>query len=436
MDNPPKLTGDRKAMLDQVLEIRRTIEPGRRSHLDAAIIKSYQNAEKYLSWMDKYDRSARNIQRMVKEYKADASGVRGAYNLIGPPDDTNINSFRANIRALDGTYRGLSDKGVNAIRNIDLKHGDEKFFVKKGEGYYSTIDTRLNDLRNGIEALGEANAVHGELFKGNASPIIPAPVPRTQAERLAAQVDTVITTKKRVKVALMYIGMKGGGIRHTVSFGGVFLFRGMNSFNEKKQAFTEAHDALINTAANPESLQAHVSDLVAPAAIEDIGLGASLAATQVAAYSYLLSQLPTTSDPIMRPEDFSGAEIENFLEALGAIMEPVSVLATAADGSTTEQAVDALRKVYPELYMDMVLDVAEFVDEYGHKLGHAQLLGLDTFTGYALGYSDGPAPNLTYQQPYYQTTGQAASAGAVGGPENRRLDVQLYSTPAQKVGAL
>jgi hypothetical protein len=92
--------------------------------------------------------------------------------------------------------------------------------------------------------------------------------------------------------------------------------------------------------------------------------------------------------------------------------------------------------MYPELYMDAVIDVAEFVEEYGHKLGHAQLLGLDTFTGYALGYSDGPAPDLTQQPPYYQTTGAAQSAGAVGGPENQRMNMQQNTTPAQKVGAM
>jgi hypothetical protein len=133
-------------------------------------------------------------------------------------------------------------------------------------------------------------------------------------------------------------------------------------------------------------------------------------------------------------EDFSGAEIENFLEAVGAATEPISVLASAVDGSTSSQAVDAIRAIYPQLYVDMVLDVAAFVNEHGHKLDHAQLLGLDTFTGGALGYSDGPAPNLTLQPPYFQTTGAAMSAGALGGPENRRMNYQQTATPAQKLG--
>jgi hypothetical protein len=134
------------------------------------------------------------------------------------------------------------------------------------------------------------------------------------------------------------------------------------------------------------------------------------------------------------PDEFSGAEMENFLEAVGAVIDPISELATAVDGSTSEQGVDAVRAVYPELYMEMVIDVAEFVAEYGPRLGHVQLLGLDVFTGYALGYSDGPAPNLTLQPPYFQTTGAAMSAGAMGGPENRRMNYQQTATPAQKLG--
>ena len=127
------------------------------------------------------------------------------------------------------------------------------------------------------------------------------------------------------------------------------------------------------------------------------------------------------------------AEIENFLEAVGALIDPVSVLASAVDGSTSSQSVDALRTVYPKLYTEMAIDVAEFVRQHGDIMGHDQLVGLDTFTGYALGYSDGPAPALTMQPPFAQTSGQAA---AIGGPENRRMSLQQGTTPAQKVGAM
>jgi len=136
---------------------------------------------------------------------------------------------------------------------------------------------------------------------------------------------------------------------------------------------------------------------------------------------------------VVGERDLSTAEIENFLEAVGAITDPYSVIATASDGSVTDTAVDAFRSVYPELYYDSVIDIAEFVDENGDKLGHAQLLGFDAFTGYALGIADGPSPEFTMPAPYAQTPQQA---GSIGGPENRRMTYQQGTTPAQKLSAM
>jgi hypothetical protein len=246
----------------------------------------------------------------------------------------------------------------------------------------------------------------------------------------------VIDIKRRINAALMYVAVKGGGGRHTAVFGGVYAFRNMATLAEKRDAFREYRDLVVDKASNMDALQAHVAPASGEAAMEDVGLGAAMAANQMTVYGYLAQQAPTSADATISSDDFSGAEMENFLEGVGAAIQPISVLATCADGSCSEQGVDAFRTMYPELYMDAVIDVAEFVEEYGHKLGHEQLLGLDAFTGYALGYSDGPAPDLTFQPPYYQTTGAAQSAGAVGGPENRRMNLAQNTTAAQKVGSM
>jgi hypothetical protein len=203
--------------------------------------------------------------------------------------------------------------------------------------------------------------------------------------------------------------------------------------SQKREAFSLYHEAIREHAASPEALQAIVGKAVGPLAAVDMESGANLATTLATAYSYLNHQLPQSSDPQIMPEDYSMAEIENLFEAAGALLDPFSPIATAEDGSVTEQATDAVRTVYPNLYLDAVLDIAEFVDEWGHTLSHATLLGFDTFTGYALGYSDGPAPELAMQPPYAQTTGQAM---AIGGPENRRMTFQQNATASQKLGAL
>jgi len=440
------LPGNYMAALDETLNRRRAVPVGQsRDVIDRAILKSYEmkgpsqgGIEGFLKELDGIDVAAQNVKQVTKEFRASGSKVDSAWKVIGNAEDGVIQpySLRNQLGKMNGTYRGLTDPKVNAI--VDTKpftSGKNPLYVMDGKAMNFTINTRLDDLAPGLSALGRANSVRNSLLM-DATPLIRAAKPVTQTERLAAQVETVIDTKRRIKAALMYIAVKGGGGRHTAVFGGVYAFREMATMAEKRDSFRQYRDLVVDKASNIDALQAHVAPSAGEVAMEDVGLGAAMAANQMTIYSYLAQQAPTSADATIGSDDFSSAEMENFLEAVGAAIQPISVLATAADGSTSGQGVDAFRAMYPELYMDAVLDVAEFVEEYGHKLGHEQLLGLDAFTGYALGYSDGPAPNLTYQPPYYQTTGAAQSAGAMGGPEAQRMNLQQNTTPAQKVGAM
>jgi len=297
------------------------------------------------------------------------------------------------------------------------------------------IENRFDDFGASIEALGRANGAYRQLSM-DASPLIAAKRPMTQREILESQLRSVISTKKRIASALAYIATKGGGGRHTFAFTGVMVFRNLESLQEKQEQFALRRKALVEATSSAGALQNTVGAATEQVAAHDMELGINFAETLATGNTYLLQQLPRSSDPAIGAAEFSAAEIENFLEAVGAITDPISVLATAVDGSVTAQAVDAIRTVYPDLYAEIVVDIAEFLENHRGEIGHVQLLGLDAFTGGALGYSDGPAPNLTYRQPAYQTAGQAQAAGATGGPENQRLTIQQNSTPAGKVGAM
>lgn len=452
MSNKPIRKNYMKAAED-TLNLRRLVPPGqKREIIDAALERSFKvknikggdvpdGLRTFLRNLDEIDAAAKDIKAnasRLAESGADGVGIRSAWEIIGSADDatTTPGAFRSIVKRAEGNFRALTDKKVNALADTKpFFSGERPAFVTKGKQTLFTINTRLNDMRAGLDALGTAHRVQGQLM-ADATPLFRAAKPTTQTERLAAQVETVIDTKRSIQAALMFAAVRGGAARHTAVFGGVYAFRSLSTLAEKRDTFVAYRDAVVQNASNPEALQAHVGSLVEGAAAEDMGLGAALAANQMTAYGYLAQQLPRSSDPMIGPEDFSTSEMENWLEALGAVMQPISVIATSSDGSVSSQGVDAFRTVYPELYIDAVVDVAEFVAEYGPKLDHATLLGLDAFTGGALGYSDGPAPNLTYRVPGYQTAAQAASAGATGGPENRRMDIQQNTTPAQKVGAL
>ena len=418
-------------VFDDAINIRKGIPPGRaRDALDDALVVGYKSksgvtVEEYLAQIDGFEDAAVALRKQAAAIRNTPNQAEGLHSL------EQLKKFRSTLQQLHGTYRGLSHGSARIIN----KKPFTPFFDRKGKAEFFKIGTKFDELEEGVTALGYINDVTKRLSE-DAKPMVRAPKPGTQQEILLAQVDAVMTTKQRIASALEFIAFKGGGGRHTTVFGGVFAFREMNSMAEKREAFALYSEIVTSTSADPYVLQEHVGQAVENAANVDMPMAVGLAEGIATANTYLVKQLPTSADPMIGPGDFSAAEMENFLEAVGAIASPISVLASAADGSTSSQAVDALRTAYPELYVEMVLDVAEFMEERGHTLGHAQLMGLDTFTGGALGYTDAPGPNLAYGLLGYQTTQQAVSAGAVGGPENRRMTYQQNATAADKLGGL
>jgi hypothetical protein len=426
----PKGAGQYPERLAKALNMRKGLPLGsaERQALDKQLAKAAPGIEKHLSWIDEAERASRRVIEMSDVLGPSGRGL-GFFDEVTLLDGP---GFRAQMKAIEGPVRGLSDDTVRIIDRKAFLKGDRPPFVMDGQKMKSTIENEFNGLADGIEAMARSNRTVASLMN-DATPFISASRPLTDKEILAAQVESVMSSKQRIAETLSYIARKGGGLRHTVAFGGVYIFREMGTIEEKRAAFRMLHDSIRESAGNMEATAAKVGDLVDAAATFDMDLGVAMASTHMTALAYLNQQMPQSDDPLIGPEDMSAAEIDNFFEAVGALMAPLSALATAVDGSTTEMSIDAIRTVYPKLYTEMAIDVAEFVQEHGDRLGHDQLLGLDTFTGYALGYSDGPAPELTMQPPHAQTQGQAR---AIGGPENRRMNMQQNSTPAQKVAGM
>jgi hypothetical protein len=370
--------------------------------------------------MDEAERASMAIRKLALEVEG-LGGIRSFEQAA---------EVRRNVQSLGSAIRDLSDDNAKVVGQGAFK----RFFDENNVGKSLSMETRFNNYADSIEALGRVNQVYSELIQ-DASPLLRAPTTKTQQEILETQLEVVLDAKKRVMHALDYIAVKSAGTRQATIFGGVMTYRALTSMDQKREAFIINRMAVLSAGSSPEALQASVGETVDAIALVDMELATHVASTLATANQYLLQQMPTSEDNMIGPEDFSSSEMENWLEAFGAIEAPVSALATAVDGSVSTQAVDAIRTVYPEFYVQMVLDVSDFVYENRDSLDDAQMLGLDTFTGGALGYSDGPAPNLTFQPPYYQTTGAAQSAGAMGGPESQRMNYQQTATPAQKLGA-
>jgi len=419
------LPRNRAKAFNEAMEIRRSLSDEGKAHMNKALrgvvdSKTASKMDDILAQADGFD--------VFREATDDLATRLGTHKGLRSLEE--LEDLRAATQGMGGSYRGLVGEGV--VQNPKTM---KRFF--EGDELKSSlrIENRFDDFGASIEALGRANGAYRQLSM-DASPLIAAKRPMTQREILESQLRSVISTKKRIASALAYIATKGGGGRHTFAFTGVMVFRNLESLQEKQEQFALRRKALVEATSSAGALQNTVGAATEQVAAHDMELGINFAETLATGNTYLLQQLPRSSDPAIGAAEFSAAEIENFLEAVGAITDPISVLATAVDGSVTAQAVDAIRTVYPDLYAEIVVDIAEFLENHRGEIGHVQLLGLDAFTGGALGYSDGPAPNLTYRQPAYQTAGQAQAAGATGGPENQRLTIQQNSTPAGKVGAM
>lgn len=439
----PNLSKDYNALLDDVLNLRRTLPTGKqRNTLDEFITGAFprmagrtDEGQPYLALLTDADNAANDMLTAARKFGETGYGLERIADLIEEPA-SGIRSLRAEYGKFRGTFKKLTNKKISMMDEAPFMRGPNPLYKQVGKEKHFTIDTKLDDLRPGVEAFAAANRVVNKLLHdADRINILPLKNVTSNEDFLAAQVDNVMTVKQRIKSTLGWIALRGGGARHTATFGGVFLFRNMASAAEKRASFTAVHDAVLAHAATPEQVVAHIGHQVDPVARQDLGLGTALAGVGITALSYLGQQLPRSTDARIGPEHFSMSEIENFLEIVGALSDPISVLAASKNGSITDQSVDAIRTVYPDLYAEMVLDVAEFVDEYGDKLDYPAWVGLDAFTGYALGVSDGPAPDLTLQPPYAQTAEQAVSIGATG-PQSRQMGYQQGTTPAQKVGGM
>jgi hypothetical protein len=307
----------------------------------------------------------------------------------------------AEVMARDVTIEGMGDIArLNRIRRAIL--------FDEGQGYSSVLKFPTGPA--------------GELSFGD--------------ELLETSIDAIIQHKKATGSALRSLVMKGAP-RGAVSFAGVLAYRNMTQ-DRKRENFESVREIVLETAASPERMIDIIGKTAGKIAATDMQAAVAYSVTLATAQGYLLQQMPRSSDPLIGPEDYSMQEVDSYLETVGALESPASVIASAKDGSVSIEAVDAIRTVYPELYTDMVLDIVEFMQTRDwDKLNEAQRLGLDTFTGGALGvlqtYGPMPGPLFAQTPMQQQALGKNTQQSS---PQMAHQQSQMNSTGSQKVSGL
>jgi hypothetical protein len=385
------------------------------------LTKGDSAALRYLNDLEMWSKSADALDEIFQRVRTADDWVHGVEEL------KQLGQHVENMRIAGEGFAGLSKRAREKLA------GDADFMTNDviRDGLLDVA--ALNKARRaGLEDVAE--------FGGYRS-VLEAPMgphgPLTELDEiLEQQIDSVMSHKKATGSALRSLVFKGAP-RGAATFAGVLAYRQMTQ-DIKRQNFNVIRETVLNTSASPELLIDAIGRTAGKLAVTDMPGAVAYGITLATANSYMMQQMPRSSDPLIGPLDYSMQEVDSYLEMIGALESPASVIASARDGSVSIEAVDAIRTVYPELYTDMILDIVEFMQTRDwDKLNQNQKLGLDTFTGGALGIlrSYGPPVGpLSAQTPMQQQA--LGTNNQQSNPDMARLQQRQNSTASQKVGAL
>jgi hypothetical protein len=198
----------------------------------------------------------------------------------------------------------------------------------------------------------------------------------------------------------------------------LFELRRLNTESDKRAAFDEIQKNLIRSG-NPAEDIAILGQTLEGISDTDQELTDNLGATAVAQNQYLLQHLSQAPTDIMgNPAfDISVTEIESFFERYGALQSPEALMFAMAEGTLTEEAVDAVRTVYPNLFSFMQSEVAAAFGDLSEKGQKVIPYSAKVSASYLLG--PGVDPSLSHQfvmsmqSPAAQT---AMQSKAISGP--------------------
>jgi hypothetical protein len=227
----------------------------------------------------------------------------------------------------------------------------------------------------------------------------------------AAKVESNVTTAMKLDEVLSKFGKNP---ERSVGYkGGVFAFRDIKSMEEKEQVFNEASLGIMAATGTPEDLQRTLTSLAKNLQGDSV-LASSVQQKAVQKLTHLRQHIPTPP-PGMVPAPgavyASPAEISNFLEILGASDDPVSVLASALDGTMNESALATIEHLYPAQTAGMKVEVTQILQdqEFTASLSYQQRLSLDAFVGGGREYAATPGALVINGNRSAQTQAQEAA---------------------------
>jgi hypothetical protein len=191
--------------------------------------------------------------------------------------------------------------------------------------------------------------------------------------------------------------------------------------------------AAVALAKSPDLLAATIAERVADFGADAPGLAQGVQETAQRALLFLAQKAPRPpmgplgDMPALRaPWKPSELELERWSAAASAVENPLSVLEDAAAGRLTEEGLEALRTVYPELHQHLLERTMAQLASLETPLPYAQRVALGQLIGLPLDESLQPEVLASLQQ-VYALPPEAAQPrpGANGTRGQRRLEQEF-----------
>ena len=219
---------------------------------------------------------------------------------------------------------------------------------------------------------------------------------------------------------------------------GVWVFRGANR-DGKVNSYKEVKDYVTKFNTDQQFAMNQISDRTQRSGEMNSELAEAQGANQVLAIQYLNRVMPLNELEALSPDARpSMTEIDAFLEQVGAIADPSTVMESALGGSVSAEAIQAVRTVYPQRFAEMQSILLREMqglnlDEMAYGVKHS----IDQFLGGGLDVSGDPMFWARLNDSSAQTVMQEAQQRPQGqlGSKNPAV-LRATQTEAGKLEAL
>lgn len=359
----------------------------------------------------------------AKKTQGLTSNLKNLDNIV---DDVPLGGVASNIDELDQAYATLAMH--EAVGSGDARYVTAR--IKDAQG-------KLERLAPQLEGAAAMNRVRNALA-GEGDIILHAPGTGTSTEQLvAAKVEANVTFSQKLAKAIDDFA-KNPQARVGTRGAGIFMFREMKSFKEKKAAYQQATQSIQAATGTPQDLQRTIANITKNIGADPM-LNSALQQRLVQKFMYLNAQIPQPP-PGMLPQEgsvyASPAEVSNFLEVLGASDDPVTVMQSALEGTLNESALATIEALFPVQTSEMRVSVTQIMQdpETKSKLTYQQRLSLDLFAGGGREFAATPGALVIQGSRSAQTPAQEAAMR--GRPGKMKNPTVQEPTAADRLSAL